>query len=86
MTCSALLIAAGCKVQNPEFKVTIENTVKELDLDKDYTFALIGSKKAKFLWILSRTPEMAQADLERVLNKARSLGYKVEYLIWVEHN
>jgi len=29
---------------------------------------------------------MAQEDLDRVMNKARSLGYKVEDLIWVEHN
>ncbi|HOG25889.1 MAG TPA: lipocalin family protein [Bacteroidales bacterium] len=57
-----------------------------LDLDENYNFALIGSKKAKYLWILSRTPEMAQEDLDRVMNKARSLGYKVEDLIWVEHN
>ncbi len=56
-----------------------------LDLDENYTFALIGSKKAKYLWILSRTPEMAPADLDRVLNKATSLGYNTGELIWVEH-
>ena len=56
-----------------------------LDLDENYTFALIGSKKAKYLWILSRTPEMAPADLDRVLNRATSLGYDTSELIWVEH-
>jgi len=29
---------------------------------------------------------MAPADLDRVLNKARSLGYNVDNLIWVEHD
>ncbi|MFA5287781.1 MAG: lipocalin family protein [Bacteroidales bacterium] len=169
LSCTALIITAGCGVQIPEFNVTIDNTVKELnldrylgqwyeiarfdhsfergltgakanyslkedgtikvlntgykngkydeaeakafrpddkypgalrvsfflffysdywvlDLDENYTFALIGSKKAKFLWILSRTPEMAPEDLNRVLNKAKSLGYKIEDLIWVEHS
>ena len=55
-----------------------------LDLDEDYTFALVGSKSSKYLWILSRTPEMAPADLQRVLNKAVSLGYNTGNLIWVE--
>lgn len=170
LSCTALLLAAGCKAENPEFNVTIENTVQELDLDRylgkwyeiarfdhsferglvgatanyslredgkikvlntgykdsfegkfneaeakayipdenypgalrvsfflffysdywvldldeDYTFALVGSKSSKYLWILSRTPEMAPADLQRVLNKAVSLGYNTGNLIWVE--
>lgn len=170
LSCTALLLAAGCKAENPEFNVTIKNTVQELDLDRylgkwyeiarfdhsferglvgatanysitedgkikvvntgykdsfdgkfnqaeakayrpdenypgalrvsfflffysdywvldldeDYTFALVGSKSSKYLWILSRTPEMAPADLQRVLNKAVSLGYNTGNLIWVE--
>jgi apolipoprotein D and lipocalin family protein len=170
LSCTALLLAAGCKAENPEFNVAIENTVQELDLDRylgkwyeiarfdhsferglvgatanyslredgkikvlntgykdsfegkfneaeakayipdenypgalkvsfflffysdywvldldeDYTFALVGSKSSKYLWILSRTPEMAPADLQRVLNKAVSLGYNTGNLIWVE--
>ncbi|MFA7251166.1 MAG: lipocalin family protein [Bacteroidales bacterium] len=170
LSCTALLLAAGCKAENPEFNVTIENTVQELDLDRylgkwyeiarfdhsferglvgatanysitedgkikvvntgykdsfdgkfnqaeakayrpdenypgalrvsfflffysdywvldldeDYTFALVGSKSSKYLWILSRTPEMAPADLQRVLNKVVSLGYNTGNLIWVE--
>lgn len=170
LSCTALLLAAGCKAENPEFNVTIENTVQELDLDRylgkwyeiarfdhsferglvgatanyslredgkikvlntgykdsfegkfneaeakayipdenypgalkvsfflffysdywvldldeNYTFALVGSKSSKYLWILSRTPEMAPADLQRVLNKAVSLGYNTGNLIWVE--
>ena len=34
LSCTALLLAAGCKAENPEFNVTIENTVQELDLDR----------------------------------------------------
>ncbi len=56
-----------------------------LDLDEDYTFALIGSKNDKYQWILLRTPEMAPADLDKVLNRATSLGYSTGELIWVEH-
>ena len=56
-----------------------------LDLDENYTFALVGSKSDKYLWILSRSPEMVPADLERLLNRAESLGYNTGNLIWVEH-
>lgn len=167
LTCSALIIAAGCGAQNPEFNVTIDDTVKELDLDsylgdwyeiarfdhsfergltrakanytlkddgtvrvlntgykdgkydeaeakayrpddkypgalrvsfflffysdywvldldENYTFALVGSKSDKYLWILSRTPEMVPADLKRLLNRAESLGYNTGNFIWVE--
>ncbi|NLF81884.1 MAG: lipocalin, partial [Bacteroidales bacterium] len=35
LSCAALLFAAGCGAQdNPEFNVTIDDTVKELDLNR----------------------------------------------------
>lgn len=54
------------------------------ELDEDYTYALIGSKKDKYLWILSRTPEMKQEDLDYVLGRISARGYDTSELIWVE--
>jgi lipocalin len=32
-----------------------------IDLDKDYTYAVVSEPTRKYLWILSRTPTMSQA-------------------------
>jgi lipocalin len=55
-----------------------------LELDEDYQWALIGSSSDKFLWILSRTPQLEQQTLDHILKKARGRGYDTENLIWVE--
>jgi lipocalin len=44
-------------------------------MNPDYQWALIGSKSDKYLWILSRTPQMDDATYNMILDKARSLGY-----------
>ena len=56
-----------------------------LMLDDDYRFALVGSRKDKYLWILSREPEMDDIQLCNVLCEARSRGYRTDELLWVEH-
>jgi lipocalin len=51
-----------------------------MDLDPDYRWALIGSKSDKYLWILSRSPQMDEQVYEMILGKARSLGYDLSEL------
>jgi apolipoprotein D and lipocalin family protein len=51
-----------------------------MDLDPDYQWALIGSKSDKYLWILSRTPQMDDVTYKMILNKARGLGYDLDLL------
>lgn len=51
-----------------------------MDLDPDYKWALIGSKSDKYLWILSRTPQMDDMTYNKILDKARGLGYDLEKL------
>lgn len=53
-------------------------------LDEDYGWALIGSKSAKYLWILSRTPELPQETLDTILAEAQRRGYDTGKLIWVK--
>lgn len=56
-----------------------------LDLDKDYQWALIGSSSDKYLWILSRTPQISDELYSELQNKLENRGYDVEKLIKVEH-
>jgi apolipoprotein D and lipocalin family protein len=51
-----------------------------MDMDHDYKWALIGSKSDKYLWILSREPFMDDETYNKILDKARSLGYDLSKL------
>ena len=53
-----------------------------LDLDDKYQHALVGSPNRKYLWLLSRTPEVPTAVRERMLAKAQQQGYDTTRLIW----
>jgi len=47
-------------------------------LDDDYRYAMVGKKKKKYLWVLSRTPAMDETTYNMLLQKAESKGYDVE--------
>ena len=55
-----------------------------LELDENYQWAIIGSSSDKYLWILSRTPQIEDALYNELLNKLTDRGYDVTKLIMVE--
>jgi apolipoprotein D and lipocalin family protein len=55
-------------------------------LDDDYQVALVGSESPKYLWILSRTPEVSDSVLDQVLEEASGRGYDIDKLIWVDQS
>lgn len=55
-----------------------------LMLGPDYDYALVGSKAAKYLWILSRTPKLTEEVKSAILAEATRRGYDISKLIWVE--
>jgi len=55
-----------------------------LDLDENYQWAIVGSSSDKYLWILSRTPQLNQNLYNELLDKIRLRGYDVSQLIKVE--
>lgn len=55
-----------------------------LDLDKNYQWALIGSRSDKYLWILSRTPAISNNLKQQLLQKLSKRGYDTSKLIMVE--
>jgi apolipoprotein D and lipocalin family protein len=46
-----------------------------LDLASDYSSALIGSPDRKFLWVLSRSPQLPKVKLDALLAKAKDQGF-----------
>ncbi|MBN1821309.1 MAG: lipocalin family protein [Prolixibacteraceae bacterium] len=57
-----------------------------LELDENYEWALIGSSSDKYLWILSRTPQIKYSLYSEILKKAESRGYNTKLLIEVLQN
>lgn len=47
---------------------------------ENYQWAMVGSSSPKYLWILSRKPELDSQILEMLKNKARELGYNLDKL------
>ena len=44
-------------------------------LAPDYRWAVVGNPNRKYLWLLSRSPKMQEAEIERALSIASSQGY-----------
>ncbi|WP_419868394.1 lipocalin family protein [Chryseobacterium sp. CT-SW4] len=57
-----------------------------IDIDENYQYALVAGNSLKYLWILSRTPDIPESIKQRFLEKAKKIGYNTDQLIWVEHN
>lgn len=55
------------------------------ELDDNYQWVVIGSSSDKYLWILSRTPQMDEELYNSLLDKIQKRGYNVSKLIKVEH-
>ena len=52
-----------------------------MGLSPDYRYAIIGEPKRKYLWILSRTPEMDGTTYQEVVEQIRAAGYDPGKLI-----
>ncbi len=46
-------------------------------LDDDYSQTIIARQKRDFVWIMARTPEISDADYERLIAFVESIGYDV---------
>lgn len=54
-----------------------------IELDKaDYRYALVAGPDYSYLWVLARSPDLERATLERLVNKAKALGFPTEELIY----
>jgi apolipoprotein D and lipocalin family protein len=55
-----------------------------LELDTNYQYVLIGSNSDKYLWILSRTPQLDKVIFDQLIEKAKARGYDTSKLITVQ--
>ena len=52
---------------------------------QDYSWALIAGPSKDYLWILARQPDLSADIRNRLVDKARSMGFPVGDLILVDH-
>lgn len=57
-----------------------------IGLDPDYRWALVGNPNRKYLWLLSRAPQLSKSDLDQALQIARSQGYDLGALRFTSHS
>ena len=55
-----------------------------LMLEENSQYALVGGSNNRFLWILSRTPQLDEATLSLILAEADRRGYDTTRLLWVK--
>ena len=57
-----------------------------IKLGDDYDYAVVGTPNRKYLWILSRTPQMDDNLFSSLIEFVKSKGFNVENLIRTSHN
>ncbi|QOW48008.1 MULTISPECIES: lipocalin family protein [Acinetobacter] len=56
-----------------------------LRVDPEYKVALVGGPSTKYLWILSREPQLDEATYQSYIDTAKHYGYDVTKLIKLPH-
>jgi apolipoprotein D and lipocalin family protein len=52
-----------------------------IGLDPEYRWAVVGEPSRKYLWILSRSPQMDESDYRRAVSIVRERGYDPSKLV-----
>ncbi|MBR5680578.1 MAG: lipocalin family protein, partial [Clostridia bacterium] len=51
-----------------------------IELDPDYSVAVVTAGSRDYLWVLSRRPEMAKEELDGIVSRMKTLGFEVDKL------
>ena len=57
-----------------------------LRIDDSYNTVLVGGKSTKYLWILSRSPQIDDATYQSYLNTAKQQGYDISKVMRTKNN
>ena len=58
-----------------------------IELDQEnYSYALVCGPDKSYLWILARSPRLDEKIIKRLVDKAASLGFETDRLIYVSHD
>lgn len=52
-----------------------------IDLAPDYSYAVVGSPDRKYLWVLSRTPQLAETTYEQITRRVAAQGFETSRLV-----
>ena len=52
-----------------------------IDLAEDYSYTVIGVPNKKFVWIMSRKPEIPDETYEKILLQLKSVGYDTDKIV-----
>lgn len=81
---------AGDKEPSSKLKVTFfwpfQGNYWVIAMDPDYRWAVVGEPDRKYLWILSRTPQIADREYEKILALIQKQGYQTQNLIRTRHS
>ncbi len=53
-----------------------------IDLDSGYNQVIVGTPDRKFLWLMSRTPDVSESVKEQMVSRAQQQGFDTSRLIW----
>ena len=56
-----------------------------LELENDYSYAVVGVPSRKYCWILSRTPQMDPEILEMLVQRLKAKGFGVSRMQRTDH-
>lgn len=68
------------------FRHPIYSQYKILFVDDDYQYALVGGSSENYLWVLSRTPNLDKAILDKMINIAKEEKYNINKIVLTEQN
>lgn len=51
-----------------------------LDLDENYQTVMVGHPNRKYLWILSRKPNLPEPEYQRLITKAKRSGFDISHI------
>lgn len=71
---------ASNAVWTMQFLWPFEADYRIMHIDADYREVVVGREKRDYVWIMSRTPAMAPADLQRLTGFVAAQGYDVAKL------
>jgi len=57
-----------------------------LKIDESYTTALVGNPEHKYLWLLSRTPQISDTTYQSYIHEAQKQGFDTSKLICTIQN
>ena len=57
-----------------------------IDIDEEYTYAVVSGPSKKYLWILSRKPAMDEELYNSILNKLREKDFDISKIVKTTHD